>query len=76
MDNKDYIFEAAEALDAPGEIWLFKADFLYDHASQEWRFTGSDLPGLKFVGEVRDWILRICDWLQGKYPGGPICSIS
>lgn len=74
MNDKDYVVEAAEALDAPGEIWLFRHDFLYDHANQEWRFSGSDFRGLKFVGEVRDWILRICDWLQGKYPEGPVYS--
>ena len=74
MSNFDYGGEAAEALDAPGEIWLFRHDFLLDQASQEWRFGGSDLPGLKFMGEVRDRILRICDWLQGKYPEGPTCS--
>jgi len=66
--------EAAEALEAPGEIWLFRDDFLSDQASQEWRFGGSNFQGLKFVGEVRDWILRIWEWLQGKYPEGPSCS--
>ncbi len=74
MSNTDYVVEAAEALEAPGEIWLFRHDFLYDFASQEWRFSGSDFRGLQFVGDVRDWILRICDWLQGKYPQGPVYS--
>lgn len=75
MENTGYVVEAAEALGAPGEIWLFQHDFLYDHARHEWRFSPTDLKGLKFVGEVRDWILRICDWLQYKYPEGPLCSI-
>ncbi len=75
MSNTDYVVEAAEALEAPGEIWLFRHDFSYDHASREWRFIGSDFQGMKFVGEVRDSILRICDWLQGKYPEGPLYSI-
>lgn len=75
MSNKDYMVEAAEALEAPGEIWLFRHEIIYDSALQEWRFIGSDFPGLKFVGEVRDCILRICDWLQGKYPQGPVYSI-
>ncbi len=74
MSNTDYVLEAAEALEAPGEIWLFRHDFFYDQALQEWSFSGSDFQGLIFVGEVRDWILRICDWLQGKYPQGPLYS--
>ncbi|MHB8066570.1 MAG: hypothetical protein ACYDIC_01575 [Desulfobaccales bacterium] len=75
MSNADYVSEAAEALEAPGEIWLFRYDFSYDHGSREWCFSGSGFQGLKFVGEVRDWILRICDWLQSKYPEGPLYSI-
>jgi hypothetical protein len=71
VGNSDYVGEAAEALEAPGEIWLFRHDFFYDHASREWRFKGADFPGLKFAGEVRDWLFRICDWLQGNYPAGP-----
>jgi hypothetical protein len=73
VGNADYVGEAAEALAAPGEIWLFRDDFRYDPASREWRFKGSDFPGLKLGGEVRDWLLRICDWLQGNYPAGPGC---
>jgi hypothetical protein len=75
MSNSDYVGEAAEALDAPGEIWLFRNHIFYDPANQEWRFSGSDLQGLKFVGEVRDWVLKICGWLQWKYPEGPVYSI-
>ncbi len=75
MTNKDYVGEAAEALDVPGEIWLFRNNYSYDHACREWRFCSTDFQGLKFAGEVRDSILRICDWLQGKYPDGPVYSI-
>ncbi len=76
MSHQDYLVEAAEALEAPGEIWLYRQEIFYDPASQEWRFSGADFPGLKFAGEVRNWILRICDWLQGRYPEGPVCSAS
>jgi hypothetical protein len=72
VDNSDYVGEAAEALAAPAEIWLFRDDFFYDQVSREWRFQGSDFPGLRLAGEVRDWLLRICDWLQGNYPAGPV----
>ena len=75
MNNKDYVVEAAEALDAPGEIWLFRNKIWYDSASRKWLFNGSCLPGLKFIGETRDWVLRICAWLQYRYPEGPVCSI-
>ncbi len=75
MDPTDYVVEAAEALDAPGEIWLFRDKIFYNSASREWCFTGSPLKGLKFIGETRHWILEICGWLQFKYPEGPICSV-
>ncbi len=75
MNQTDYVVEAAEALDAPGEIWLFRHKIVFDRASREWRFTGSGFTPLRFVGETRQWLLSICDWLQFKYPEGPICSI-
>ena len=74
VHHLDYVIEAAEALDAPGEIWLFRHKICFDPASREWRFTGSGFTGLKFVGETRHWILRICGWLQFKYPDGPVFS--
>jgi hypothetical protein len=75
VNNADYLAEAAEALDAPGEIWLFRHNILLDPASREWRLAGSGFTELKFVGETRHWILRICGWLQCRYPEGPIYSI-
>ena len=74
VNQIDYVVEAAEALDAPGEIWLFRHKILFDPARREWRLTGSGFTGLKFVGETRHWILRICGWLQFKYPEGPVYS--
>jgi len=74
MITKDYVAEAAEALDAPGEMWLFRHKISYDPVSRRWRLTGSGLTELKFIGETRNWVLRICAWLQGKYPEGPVCS--
>lgn len=41
VNNADYLGEAAEALDAPGEIWLFRNKIFYDPARREWGFTGS-----------------------------------
>jgi hypothetical protein len=75
VNHSDYLVEAAEALEAPGEMWLFRDKISYDPASREWRLTGSGFTGLKFVGETRHWILRICGWLQCKYPEGPICFL-
>jgi hypothetical protein len=75
VSQADYVVEAAEVLAAPGEIWLFRDKIFFDPASREWRFNGVPLKGLKFIGETRHWILKICGWLQSKYPEGPICSL-
>ena len=75
VSNSDYVVEAAEALDAPGEIWLFRHKISYDPVSRRWHLTGSGSTGLKFIGETRNWVLRICGWLQNKYPEGPVCPI-
>ncbi len=75
MNHSDYVGEAAEALEAPGEIWLFRDKILFDPANREWRFINSQVKGLQFIGETRYWVLRICGWLQFKYPEGPICSM-
>jgi hypothetical protein len=74
VNHIDYVVEAAEALDAPGEIWLFRHKILFDSASREWRLTSPGSTELKIVGETRHWILRICGWLQFKYPEGPVYS--
>ncbi len=74
MNRIDYVTEAAEALAAPGEIWLFRHKILFDPTSREWRLAGPGSPELRFVGETRHWILRICGWLQFKYPEGPVYS--
>ena len=47
VNQSDYLVEAAEALDAPGEIWLFRDRILYDPATREWYFSGSPVKGLK-----------------------------
>jgi len=75
VTHRDYVAEAAETLDAPGEIWLFRDKIFYDPANREWRCIGSYLKELRFIGETRYWVLRICGWLQFKYPEGPTCSI-
>ena len=74
MNQTEYVVEAAEALEAPGEIWLFRNKIFYDPARREWCFTVSRFMGLSIVGETRYWLLRICDWLQFKYPEGPVYS--
>jgi hypothetical protein len=74
VENLDYVSEAAEALEAPGEIWLFRHDIGYDRHAQEWRFNGSNFHGLKFGGAIRNWVRMICAWLKYKYPQGPVCS--
>jgi hypothetical protein len=75
VSHSEYVVEAAEALDAPGEIWLFRDKIFYDSTSRQWCFIGSYLKGLNFIGETRYWVHSICGWLQFKYPEGPICSI-
>ncbi|MFZ0051710.1 MAG: hypothetical protein WAK96_08020 [Desulfobaccales bacterium] len=49
MNHTDYVVEAAEALDAPGEIWLFRDKIFYDPASRERCFIGPHLKGWKFI---------------------------
>ena len=71
MDVADYVFEAAAALKAPVEVWVFRNNFNYDWSCQEWGFEGPASKGPKTLAEMGEWAARICGWLQFKYPTGP-----
>ena len=71
MEVTDYVFEAAAALRAPVEVWLFRNNFTYDWSCQEWGFAGPCSRGPTTLTEMREWVERICGWLQDQYPGGP-----
>jgi hypothetical protein len=72
MDLVNYVFEAATALAAPAEVWLFRHNFNYDWHGQEWRFEGACAKGPKASTEIRqEWVERILGWLQFNYPQGP-----
>ncbi len=71
MEITDYFIEAAIELDAPVDLWLFRNNFTYDQANQEWRFQGACSKGPKSLADAREWVEKICGWLQYNYPEGP-----
>ncbi len=71
MEISNCVIEAANELRAPVGLWLFRNHFAYDPASQEWGFHGPYSKGRKTMAETREWVERICGWLQYKYPEGP-----
>jgi hypothetical protein len=71
MKVVDYVFEAAAALGAPAEVWSFRNSFNYDWSCQEWCFSGPSAKGPKALADMREWVERICGWLQSQYPTGP-----
>ncbi|MFI5330164.1 MAG: hypothetical protein ACHQ2F_03900 [Desulfobaccales bacterium] len=76
MGIPDYVIEAVSELRAPVGLWLFRNHFTYDWASQEWCFHGPYSKGPKTLAEVREWVERICGWLQYRYPEGPPDELS
>jgi len=66
-----YVVEAAEALEAPGELRQFLTNFAYDPEDKEWFFDTPHFAESNFLKEARTWGHKICGWLQFKYPGGP-----
>jgi hypothetical protein len=71
MGIPDYVIEAANELRAPVELWLFRNHFAYDPASQEWCFHGPFSKVRQSLADAREWVERICGWLQHRYPEGP-----
>ena len=63
-----YVAEAAEALRAPYEAEEILTNLNYDPVIREWHW---DLPYFKGPADARIWGLKICGWLQYKYPDGP-----
>ncbi len=64
------IFEAAMALEVPGELLMYPQIFVYDPADQEWRFT-EDLEEPEILDHLKEWMEKMCGWLQYQYPDGP-----
>jgi hypothetical protein len=71
MGISECVVEAASELSAPGELWLMRHKFDYDPSNQEWRFQGACSKGPKSLAEAKEWVEKICGWLQYKYPAGP-----
>ncbi len=71
METTDYFIEAVIELDAPVDLWLFRNNFIYDPANQEWCFQGASSKGPKSLADAREWVEQICAWLQQNYPEGP-----
>jgi hypothetical protein len=63
--------EAARALNAPLELWPYRKNFDYDPAAQEWSFTEDYLDREESLTNLKEWMERMCGWLQYKYPDGP-----
>lgn len=63
-----YVTEAAEALHAPYGAREILTNLNYDSVIEEWRFNWQCLGG---PSDSKIWGLKICGWLQYKYPGGP-----
>lgn len=71
MKLENYVNEAAVALAAPQEVWLVRHNFNYDWRGQEWCFSGPCAKGTWALMDMREWVERICGWLQFNYPQGP-----
>jgi hypothetical protein len=61
-----YGAEAAEALRAPYDSGKILTYLIYDPVIREW-----DLPYFRGSADAKIWGLKICEWLQYKYPNGP-----
>jgi hypothetical protein len=68
MVVKRYIAEAGEAVRAPkGAQTLTQLD--YDPVTKGWHLE--DWQCFKGPADAKIWALKICGWLQYKYPDGP-----
>ncbi len=76
MEIPEYIIEATNELKAPVELWIFRDHIAYDPASQEWCCHGPFAKGPKTLADAREWVERICGWLQCKYPEGPLDDLN
>jgi hypothetical protein len=65
-----YVAEATEALHAPYEAGEILTNLNYDPVIGEWHW---DWRYFKGPADARIWGLKICGWLQYKYPNGPAC---
>ena len=63
-----YGAEAVEALSIPNESKETLINLYYDPEIREWHWNWQNFEG---PAEARIWVLKICAWLQYKYPDGP-----
>jgi hypothetical protein len=63
-----YVAEASEALRAPYETEEIMTNLTYDPVIGEWHCNWQYYKG---PSDARTWGLKICGWLQYKYPDGP-----
>ncbi len=68
MIVKRYGAEAAEALGVPYEAGEILTNLNYDPLIGEWHWHCQNFEG---PADARIWVLKICGWLQYKYPDGP-----
>jgi hypothetical protein len=64
-----YGAEAAEALRPPYEAGEILTNLNYDPVIGEWHWDWQNFEG---PADARIWMLKICAWLQYKYPDGPV----
>ncbi len=63
-----HVAEAAEALRAPYGAREILTNLDYDPVIEEWHLNWQCFEG---PGDAKIWALKICGWLQYKYPDGP-----
>jgi hypothetical protein len=63
-----HVAEAAEALRAPYGEREILTNLDYDPVIEEWNFNWQCFKG---PADAKIWALKICGWLQYKYPDGP-----
>jgi len=66
-----HVAEAVEALRAPTPYGVreIRNNIDYDPMIEEWRLNRQCFEG---PADVKIWALKICGWLQYKYPDGPV----
>jgi hypothetical protein len=63
-----HVSEAAAALSVPCEARGILTDLDYDPVIVEWHLNWQCFEE---TAEAKIWALKICGWLQYKYPDGP-----
>ena len=63
-----HIAEAVEAVRAPYEAREILTNLDYDPVIKGWHLNWQCSEG---PADAKIWALKVCGWLQYKYPGGP-----